>query len=153
MSMNRRDVIKGALISAGAISAGSAVAQQVNSHAADRPGREGQHQSYPSSPIKTNHERMPNILWVCTDQQRFDTLAGLSNSIVKTPNLQKFMSESATFTNAFCQTPICSPSRASFLTGRYPHITGLRANGQRIRPTERLITRMLADYQYTCGLV
>ncbi len=99
---------------------------------------------------RRDHERMPNILWVCTDQQRFDTLAGLSNSIIKTPNLQKFMSESVTFTNAFCQTPICSPSRASFLTGRYPHVTGLRANGQRIRPPERLITRMLADYQFTC---
>ena len=153
MTINRREVIKGALLSAGAISAGSAVAQQVNSRAADRPARQGPHQSYPSPPVKTNHERMPNILWICTDQQRFDTLAGLSNSVIKTPNLQKFMSESVTFTNAFCQTPICSPSRASFLTGRYPHVTGLRSNGQRIRPTERLITRMLAEYEYTCGLV
>src|SRR6476469_8985765 len=102
MTINRREVIKGALLSAGAISAGSAVAQQVNSRAADRPARQGPHQSYPSPPVKTNHERMPNILWICTDQQRFDTLAGLSNSVIKTPNLQKFMSESVTFTNAFC---------------------------------------------------
>lgn len=152
MSMNRREVIKNALLSAGAISSGSAVAQQVGARAGDRAGAGSQHQSYPSPPLKTNRERMPNVLWVCTDQQRFDTLAGLSNSIIRTPNLEKFMAESVTFTNAFCQTPICSPSRGSFLTGRYPHVTGLRANGQRIRPTERLVPRMLADYQYTCGL-
>ncbi|MDE1176335.1 MAG: sulfatase-like hydrolase/transferase [Edaphobacter sp.] len=148
--MNRRDVIKNALLSAGAISAGSAMAQEVSAQAAQK---RVPHESYPSPPRKTNGERMPNVLWVCTDQQRFDTLAGLSNSLIKTPNLQKFMSESVTFTNTFCQTPICSPSRGSFLSGRYPHVTGLRANGQRIRPTERLVTRILADNQYTCGLV
>ena len=38
------------------------------------------------------------------------------------------------------------------LTGRYPHTTGLRANGQRIRADERLVTRILADNGYTCGL-
>src|SRR6186713_1854726 len=105
MSMNRRDVIKSALLSAGAISAGSPMAQEVDRRAGTGSQKPAPHESYPSPPRKTNGERMPNILWVCTDQQRFDTIAGLSNSIIKTPNLQKFMSESVTFTNAFCQTP------------------------------------------------
>lgn len=142
--MNRRDLIKNAILSAGALGVGGIDAQQ--------PTRT-QRESFPQSPRTTAGEPMPNILWVCTDQQRFDTLQGLSNSIIKTPNLQRFMSESVTFTNTFVQTPICSPSRGSFLTGRYPHVTGLRANGQRIRPTERLVTRILADNEYTCGLV
>jgi arylsulfatase len=142
--MNRRDMIKNTLLSAGAISARGAVAQEVT----PRPEKH----SFPDPPRETSGERMPNILWVCTDQQRFDTIQGLSNSVIKTPNLEKFMGESATFTNAFAQAPICSPSRGSFLSGRYPHVTGLRANGQRIRPTERLVTRILADSEYTCGL-
>lgn len=142
--MNRRDLIKNALLGAGALGVGAADGQQPR-----RPQRE----SFPQSPRQTSGEPMPNILWVCTDQQRFDTLQGLSNSLIKTPNLQRFMSESVTLTNAFAQTPICAPSRGSFLTGRYPHVTGLRANGQRIRPTERLVTRILADNEYTCGLV
>ncbi|MEO6924982.1 MAG: sulfatase-like hydrolase/transferase, partial [Bryocella sp.] len=140
--MNRRDVIKNALMAAGAVTAKGAVAQDVPSKKS----------SYPPPPRKTNGERMPNILWVCTDQQRFDTIQGLSNSHIKTPNIEKFMAESVTFTNTFVQCPICSPSRASFLTGRYSHVTQLRSNGQRIRETERLVPRILADYDYTCAL-
>ena len=142
--MNRRDLIKNALLSAGAVTASGAVAQEVTPSSKNH--------SFPLPPRTRSGERMPNILWVCTDQQRFDTIQGLSNSIIKTPNLEKFVGESVTFTEAFAQCPICSPSRASFLSGRYPHTTGLRANGQRIRPTERLVTRILADYDYTCGL-
>ena len=142
--MNRRELIKNSLLSAGALGMGKASAQQ-----STRPQRE----SFPQSPRKTSGGPMPNVLWVCTDQQRFDTLQGLSNSLIRTPNLQRFMAESVTFTNAFVQTPICSPSRGSFLTGRYPHVTGLRANGQRIRPTEQLVTKVLADNEYACGLV
>ena len=129
--MNRRDLIRNALLSAGAVSSGKALAQQ-----ADAVPRG--HQSYPAPPRRSDGGPMPNILWVCTDQQRFDTIEGLSNSVIHTPNLARFAREAVTFTNAFAQTPICSPSRGSFLTGRYPHCTGLRANGQRIRPTERL---------------
>jgi arylsulfatase A-like enzyme len=76
----------------------------------------------------------------------------LYNPLIHTPHLDQFMTESVTFTNAFVQCPICVPSRGSFLTGRYPHTTGLRANGQRIRETERLVPRILADEDYACGL-
>jgi arylsulfatase A-like enzyme len=102
---------------------------------------------------RTDGREMPNILWVCTDQQRFDTISGLNNDHVRTPNLRKFMGEAVTLTHAFVQNPVCAPSRASFLTGRYPRTTGLRANGQRIRGSERLVTRILADAGYECGLV
>ncbi len=101
---------------------------------------------------RASAERPPNILWVCSDQQRFDTIEGLNNSHIRTPNLRHFMSEAVTFTHAFVQNPVCSPSRASFLTGRYPHTAGLCMNGQRIRPSERLVTRIFADSGYTCGL-
>lgn len=95
---------------------------------------------------------MPNVLWICADQQRFDTISGLNNTYIRTPNLRKLMDESVTFTHAFVQNPVCSPSRASFLTGRYPHTTGLRANGQRIRADEQLVPRILTNYGYACGL-
>lgn len=146
--MNRRDLIKNALLTVGTITGGSLTTDAQENFSPKGTPRH----SYPAPPARINGEPLPNILWVCTDQQRFDTIQGLGNSLIRTPNLQKFMNESVTFTNAFCQTPICSPSRASFLSGRYPHVTGLRANGQRIRPTERLVTRILADYEYTCGL-
>jgi len=138
--MTRRDVLKSSLLAAGITEAPVVAQENRNPH------------SWPESARATGGGRMPNILWICADQQRFDTISGLNNQHVRTPNLQKLMGESVTFTHAFVQNPVCSPSRASFLTGRYPHTTGLRANGQRIRPNERLVTRILADHGYTCGL-
>jgi arylsulfatase len=104
------------------------------------------------TPLRAGAEKPPNILWVCSDQQRFDTIEGLNNPQIHTPHLKRFMSDAVTFTHAYIQNPVCSPSRASFLTGRYPHTAGLCMNGQRIRPSERLVTRILADAGYTCGL-
>ena len=128
--MNRRDLLR----------MSGAAAQSVAIGAGQTPAR------------RTRADGPPNILWVCSDQQRFDTIEGLNNPAVRTPNLRKFMQEAVTFTHAFVQNTVCSPSRASFLSGRYPRTTGLCANGQRIRPSERLVTRTLADFGYTCGL-
>jgi arylsulfatase len=94
----------------------------------------------------------PNILLICTDQQRYDTINSLGNSLVNTPNIDRLVREGVSFDRAYCQSPVCSPSRASFLTGRYPRTTGCRQNGQAIRPTERLISRILKDQSYMCGL-
>ena len=95
----------------------------------------------------------PNILWVCTDQQRHDTIHGLNNPHIQTPNLDRLMAEGTTFSNAFSQSPVCTPSRAAFLTGRYPRTCRGRQNGQAVFPDdELLVTRLLADEGYDCGL-
>jgi len=94
----------------------------------------------------------PNILWICTDQQRWDTLGCYGNQFVNTPVLDQLSKEGVHFENAFCQSPVCTPSRASFLTGRYPRTTRCRQNGQEIPEEERLITKVLAEAGYTCGL-
>ncbi|QQA43869.1 sulfatase [Pelagovum pacificum] len=94
----------------------------------------------------------PNILWICTDQQRFDTLGCYGNTFVKTPNIDRLAEEGVLFENTYSQSPVCTPSRASFLTGRYPRTTRTRQNGQDIPEDERLISRLLADGGYTCGL-
>ena len=94
----------------------------------------------------------PNILWICTDQQRYDTIASLGNKHIRTPNLDRLASEGVAFTHAFCQSPVCTPSRASFLTGRYPRTTRARQNGQNMPADEVLVTKMLADAGYDCGL-
>lgn len=98
----------------------------------------------------------PNILWYCTDQQRFDTIGALGNPHIRTPNLDQFVAESTAFTHAFCQSPICTPSRASFLTGMYPSRVHNPRNGNAwVHPTvtEHLVTRKLADSGYDGGLV
>lgn len=94
----------------------------------------------------------PNILWICTDQQRWDTLGSYGNEWVHTPNIDRLARGGVQFDQAICQSPVCTPSRSSFLTGRYPRTTRCRANGQSIPGDEKLISRLLADEGYTCGL-
>ena len=94
----------------------------------------------------------PNVLWICTDQQRYDTIHALGNPAVRSPRLDRFIDESVAFTRAYCQSPVCTPSRASFLTGRYPRTTRCRQNGQAMPPDERLVSRLFADAGYRCGL-
>ncbi|MCL2639719.1 MAG: sulfatase-like hydrolase/transferase [Phycisphaerales bacterium] len=97
--------------------------------------------------------KRPNFLWICTDQQRHDTLGCYGNPFVHTPRIDELAGTSALFENAFCQSTVCTPSRASFLTGRYPRTTRCRQNGQAIPEDEVLVTRLLADAGYYCGLV
>jgi arylsulfatase len=95
----------------------------------------------------------PNILWICTDQQRFDTIRALGNEHIRTPNLDRLIGEGVAFTRAYAQSPICTPSRASFLTGRYPSSIHVNRNGNAHFPqTATLVTRTLADVGYDCGL-
>ena len=99
-----------------------------------------------------NNER-PNILWFCTDQQRFDTIHALGNPHINTPNLDRLVEEGVAFTHAFCQSPICTPSRASFLTGRYPaNVRGCMNGNEEWGEGAPLVTALLAESGYDCGL-
>jgi arylsulfatase A-like enzyme len=100
-----------------------------------------------------SHTDPPNILWICTDQQRYDTIGALGNPHVHTPNIDRLAAEGVAFSHAFCQTPICTPSRASFLTGMYPSTIHACVNGNGFwGEAAPLITKLLADAGYDCGL-
>jgi arylsulfatase len=95
----------------------------------------------------------PNILWICTDQQRFDTIGALGNPHVHTPNIDRLVAEGVAFRHAYCQSPICTPSRASFLTGMYPSsIHGCTNGNEHWAEAAPLVTRLLAEAGYDCGL-
>ncbi|MCL4507822.1 MAG: sulfatase-like hydrolase/transferase [Chloroflexi bacterium] len=61
----------------------------------------------------------PNILFITTDQQHYDTL-GVMNPRIHTPALDRLAREGARYTRAYCTNPTCSPSRSSMITGLYP---------------------------------
>lgn len=66
-----------------------------------------------------NIKRRPNILFIMTDQQRYDTLSRV-NSEIKTPYLDALSRDSVFFKNAYCSNPSCVPSRAAIMTGKFP---------------------------------
>ncbi|MEJ5868278.1 sulfatase-like hydrolase/transferase [Pseudokineococcus sp. 5B2Z-1] len=72
--------------------------------------------------------RRPNVVFVITDQQRFDTVAALGHDHVDTPHLDRLVAEGTAFTRTYVTAPSCAPSRASLFTGMYPHSTGVLRN-------------------------
>ena len=62
----------------------------------------------------------PNILFITTDQQRFDHLGLKGLRAVDTPNLDRLGTQGVHFDRAYCPSPVCTPTRVSLLTGRYP---------------------------------
>ena len=98
--------------------------------------------------------KRPNILWYSTDQQRFDTISALGNSHINTPTLDSLVANGTAFTRAYCQSPICTPSRSSFLTGMYPSRIHNTRNGNESFPEwPPLVTKMISDSGYECGMI
>jgi arylsulfatase A-like enzyme len=78
-----------------------------------------------------------NVLFLMTDEQHWQSLSSTGNSYIETPNMDRLGAEGVRFDNATCVTPYCSPSRASILTGLYPHTHDVLLNvspGQNAQP-------------------
>ncbi len=76
-------------------------------------------------------QKKPNILFILTDDQRWDTLGCYGNTVIKTPNLDRLAAQGARLDAFYPAQPLCCPSRASFLTGFYPHQTGIDHNAKK----------------------
>ena len=73
-------------------------------------------------------EKKPNIIFILSDDHRWDAMGNMGHPFIQTPSLDRLAQEGIRFNNAFVTTPLCSPSRASFLTGQYPHRHGVKNN-------------------------
>jgi N-acetylglucosamine-6-sulfatase len=83
----------------------------------------------------------PNFVVILLDDLRADALGCTGHPFVRTPHLDRLAASGARFTSAFATTPLCVPSRASFLTGQYPHAHGVKvATSANIPLSHRLIT-------------
>ncbi len=96
----------------------------------------------------------PNIIWFCTDQQRFDTINALGNPHVSTPTIDSLVQGGTAFTHTYCQSPICTPSRASFMSGMYPGKVRNTRNGNATFPEDiPVISKLIADAGYDCAQI
>ena len=97
--------------------------------------------------------RTPNILFICTDQQRYDALGCYGNTHIQTPTIDKLAEDGVLFEQCYVQNPVCAPSRASLVTGQYVSNHGLWGNGVSLPRHQPLFSRALADSGYSCGMV
>ena len=102
----------------------------------------------------------PNIVLLLADQLRRDALGCYGNTVCRTPNIDRLAAESMRFDQAYTTSPVCSPSRASLLTGLYPHNHGVMLNTH-IKPAWCLgltadvptFSRILKDQGYALDYV
>lgn len=85
-------------------------------------------------------DKRPNIVFILVDDLRWDEIGVAGHPYVETPNIDRIAHEGAYFSRAFTTTPLCSPSRAAFLTGLYPHANGITDNLARNEQSHRLET-------------
>ena len=99
--------------------------------------------------VAARADRQPNVLVVVSDQLHYRALGCAGNDVVQTPNLDRLASRGVRFENALCPTPFCSPTRASLMTGLFPHqhgvIKNLRSDSPGLNPelptTEQALTK------------
>jgi arylsulfatase A-like enzyme len=89
----------------------------------------------------------PNIIFIITDQQRYDTIAGLGYEYMDTPNLDRLAGEGVSFSGCHVTAASCAPARASLFKGYYPHTTGILKNADTWR---RSWIELLNDAGYHC---
>lgn len=82
----------------------------------------------------------PNFIVILTDDVRWDDLGCTGHPFSRTPHIDRLAREGVTFRNAFATTPLCSPSRASYLTSLYPHTHGITDNTDRSAASHKLAT-------------
>ena len=75
--------------------------------------------------------RSPNVLLVISDQLHHQAIGAAGNNVIQTPNIDRLARDGVRFQNALCPTPFCSPTRASLMTGLYPHQHGITTNLRR----------------------
>src|SRR5690242_20335991 len=69
----------------------------------------------------------PNVVFILIDDLGYGDLANYGNRFIKTPNLDNLARQAMSFTQFYSASPLCSPSRAAFLTGRTPFRTGIKS--------------------------
>jgi len=109
----------------------------------------------PSAVANTTNQAMsdrPNIIFILTDDQRYDEL-GFMNPVIETPNMDRIAEEGTHFRNAFVTTALCSPSRASILTGQYMHNHGVVDNNKPPKEDAIFFPQYMQEAGYETGFI
>ena len=110
---------------------------------------------------KVDVSKKPNIILIMCDQFRSDRLGCMGDRLIKTPNIDQLAMEGIVFTNAYCPSPVCGPSRAALKTGLFPPGNGMVTNwvpfkekvADSVAMDEYLLTNRLKTRGYHTAMV
>lgn len=97
--------------------------------------------------------RRPNVLWIVADDLAPYVCATYGNDKVRTPNIDRLAAEGMRFDRAYCNCPVCTASRQSFLTGRYPRTIGVTQLKTALPATEATLAEMLKKAGYDTAAI
>jgi N-acetylglucosamine-6-sulfatase len=97
--------------------------------------------------------RFPNIVFILIDDLRYDTFGHMEHPFIQTPHIDKLAQGGMRFTNAFVTTSLCSPSRASFLTGRYMHNHKVVDNSSLMDKNTQTFPQLLQQADYKTAFI
>jgi arylsulfatase A-like enzyme len=96
--------------------------------------------------------RKPNFVIFLADDLGCHDIGAWGATDLKTPNIDALAASGARFTNWYAAAPVCAPSRAALLTGRYPIRAGVPGNGQPLSPSEQTTASLLKPAGYSTGI-
>ena len=95
----------------------------------------------------------PNIVFITADHLRHDILGCTGDPVIQTPGIDRLASEGTSLSQFFVQNPVCAPSRATFMTGRYPRHHGVKWNGSSLSENEMTMVEFFKDHGYATACV
>lgn len=106
-------------------------------------------------PVSSINDERPNMIIILVDDMRFDEVGAAGHPYIQTPNIDRIAAEGAYFQNSFTVNPLCSPSRATLLTGQHAHYHGITDNLARNELSHQLETfpRRLQENGYDTAFI
>ncbi|MBM3745987.1 MAG: sulfatase [Acidobacteria bacterium] len=103
--------------------------------------------------LRAQARRRPNLLFVIGDDHAGYVLGAAGNRLAQTPNLDRLAADGTRFAHHYCNSPVCTPSRQSFLTGQLPHSAGVTRLPTRLPEDKPTLARQLRQAGYFTGAV
>src|SRR5258708_24850482 len=106
-----------------------------------------------SSVDTENRNRRPNLVVLLADDHPAYLMGADGNALARTPNLDQLAAEGVRFARNFCQSPVCTPSRQSMLTGQLPHTSGVSTLNTPLSQEKPTVAKQLRAAGYHTGVI
>jgi arylsulfatase A-like enzyme len=95
----------------------------------------------------------PNIIYIMSDDHDADAISAYNNTFIQTPNIDRLAKEGMLFKNSFVGNSICSPARATLLTGQHSHMNGMKDNRTRFDSSKMTMPKIMQQQGYQTAIV